>query len=318
MKPIACVTGATGFIGRKLVRGLVDTGYTVRVLSRKASVLNHHEVTHFRGDLCGPGNIPSDFLNQASVLFHCAGEMQNTDKIYPVNVDGTRRLIDLARGRVRRWIQLSSIGVYGQPSRGRVDESSMVNPLNLYERSKADADKLLSEAAANNAFELTILRPSNVFGVGMRSSYLDNLHRFVKNGYFFFIGPPGATATFVHVTDVMRALLLCADKPMAVGQTYNLSGNVPFEYLIDCIARVEGVVPHRYRLPYNLMRSIALTLGRIKGFPLTPTRFHSMTTRVYYDSSKITSELGYMPKVDIEGAIAEMRSNKSGLLHVNL
>lgn len=318
MRPIACVTGASGFIGRQLVQDLIDAGYTVRVLSRKASNSDSLKVSYFRGDLCGPENIPSDFVDQASVLFHCAGEMQDNDQMYPVNVEGTRRLIDVARGRVRRWVQLSSIGVYGQPRRGRVDESAVVNPSNLYERSKAAADLLLLEAAANNAFELTILRPSNVYGKGMRSAYLDNLSRLVKNRHFFFIGPSGACATFVHVTDVTRALLLCAGKPLAADQTYNLSGNDTFEYLIDCIARAEGVASPRCRLPYNLMRGIALTLGRIQGFPLTPTRFHSMTTRVYYDSSKIVSELGYSSSVGLASGIAEMRRSTSSLGRANL
>ena len=306
MRPIACVTGASGFIGRRLVLELIGAGYTVRVLSRKPLYSYPAEVSFFRGDLCGAGDILSDFVDEADVLLHCAGELQNPDQIYPVNVDGTRRLIDVARGRVRRWVQLSSIGVYGQPREGRVDESTLVNPSNLYERSKAVADQLLLEAAANNAFQLTILRPSNVYGVGMQSTYLDNLRRMVRNGLFFFIGPPGASATFVHVVDVVRALLLCADKPQAAGRTYNLSGNNTFEYLVDCVAQAEGVSSPVRRLSFSVMRVIALTLGRIPGFPLTPVRFHSMTTRIYYDSSRIASELGYLPLIDLPSGIAKL------------
>ena len=313
MRRIACVTGASGFIGRQLVRELIVANYSVRVLSRKAPDLFPDEVGFFRGDLCRSEEILSEFLDRADVMFHCAGEIKKSDHMYPVNVDGTRRLVDAARGRVRRWVQLSSIGVYGQIRLGRVDESTKVNPTNPYERSKAVADQLLLDAASSNAFELAILRPSNVYGVGAHSTYLDELRRLVRNGQFFFIGPPGASSTFVHVSDVARALLLCADKQQAAGRIYNLSGNASLEYLIDCIAKAEGVPSPRHRLPYFAMRLIAIAWGRIPGFPLTPTRLHSMTTRVYYDSSRIVRELGYLPSVDLASGIAQLHSNSGKL-----
>ncbi len=309
MRPIACVTGASGFIGRHLVGELIDAGYCVRVLSRKAPDSYPDEVSFFRGDLSGCEDILIKFVDQADVLFNCAGEIQNIDKIKQVNVDGTRRLIDVARGRVRRWVQLSSIGVYGQPRYGLVDEFYTLNPSNPYEHSKAVADQLLLQAAEGNAFELAILRPSNVYGIGMRSAYLDNLRRMVRNRLFFFIGPPGASATFVHVIDVARALLLCADNPKAAGRIYNLSGNDTFEHLIDCVARAECVSVPGYRLPYAAMKFIASSLGRIPGFPLTPTRLHSMTTRVYYDSSRIVLELGYSPMMDLARGIVQISMN---------
>lgn len=303
MRRIACVTGATGFIGKVLVRELMKADFAVRVLSRKTPKSFPQGVCVFQNNLSNQTQKLEEFVDGAEVLFHCAGELHNPEQIFPVNVDGTRRLIDASRGRVRRWIQLSSIGVYGQVNKGIVDESTPVNPSNLYENSKAIADQMLLDARADHAFELTILRPSNVYGPGMSATYMHRLRNLVTKGRFFFIGPPGASATFVHVNDVVRALILCAENSQAEGQIYNLSGNDSFERLIYCIADIGGVPPPFLRLPLYPMKLLAFSLGHIPGFPLTPQRLRALTSRVVYDSSKIARELGYSPSIEIPSGL---------------
>lgn len=306
MGRIACVTGAKGFIGRVLVSELLKTGFTVRVLSRRTQHDWPPGVSAFRNDLASQSHNLEEFVDGAEILFHCAGNLLDTEQMHQVNVVGTQRLIDVARRRVVRWVQLSSIGVYGPVEEGLVDEYSPVNPSNPYEKSKAIADQRLLDAAAEQAFELTILRPSNVYGPEMSANYLRSLRSLVKKRRFFYIGPPGASATFVHVNDVVRALLLCAEKTHAAGRIYNLSGNDSFEHLIKCLANIDRVPEPILRIPLYPMKILAYSLGRIPGFPLTPQRFRALTSRVFYDSSRIGRELGYTPSIELASGLKSL------------
>ena len=65
-----------------------------------------------RGDLTQA--VPAEFLAGATVLFHCAGEVRREQAMHALHVDGSRKLAEAAAGRVRRWVQLSSVGAYGR------------------------------------------------------------------------------------------------------------------------------------------------------------------------------------------------------------
>src|SRR5258708_24160078 len=82
-----------------------------------------------------------------------------------LHVEGTQRLIGAASGRVRRWIQLSSVGVYGRGVReATVEEAAAPRPEGEYESTKAESDRLAARAPAPAAFQLGVLRPSIFVG----------------------------------------------------------------------------------------------------------------------------------------------------------
>ena len=115
----------------------------------------------------------------------------------------------------------------------------------------------------------------------------------VKRGLFFYIGQPGAVATYVHVDDVAAALMKCAFEPKARGQIYNLSNDCPLEDLIKCIALLLGVRSPRIRIPESLVRNaVGLFEGRV-NIPLTQSRIDSLVNKTHYLSDKIISELGF-------------------------
>jgi nucleoside-diphosphate-sugar epimerase len=282
---IAAVTGATGFIGRALVARLrrEPAIREVRILSRRHGF-----------DLLKP--VPA--LEGIDVLFHCAGEIRDEAKMRPLHVEGTRRLVAAARGRVSRWVQLSSVGVYGRRQRaGTVGESAPPAPEGEYELTKAESDRLVAEGGLPHV----ILRPSIVFGPGMPNPSLYQLVGAVARGRFAHVGAPGAVANYVYVDDLADALALCALAPGAAG-VYNLSDDRAFEDLIAAIAAALGRPGRFARLPEAIARLIAL----VPGAPLTAGRVDALTRRVRYPSARIREELGFRFAVSVEAGLERL------------
>jgi nucleoside-diphosphate-sugar epimerase len=298
---IAAVTGGTGFVGQALVSRLLrsEAFSEVRVLTRRQA--SAEGTRTFRGDLClGP---LEPFLEGVDVLFHCAGELQREEAMHAVHVEGTRRLLAAAAGRVSRWVQLSSVGAYGRSMRaGIVDENSPLAPEGSYETTKVQADMLVHAAAAS-----VTLRPSIIFGPGMPNRSLYQLVEAVKRGVFFFIGR-GAIANYVYVDDVADALVACGTAANAAG-VYNLSDDRPMEQFISIIARELGTGAPRFRVPEWLARIAATVLQSIPRFPLTEPRIDALTRRVRYPSIRIQTELGYRFRVSVEEGLRRLVSH---------
>jgi nucleoside-diphosphate-sugar epimerase len=130
------------------------------------------------------------FVDGADVLYHCAGEVRNMGFMEMVHVEGTRRLVDAAAGRIGRWVQLSSVGAYGKQRGGVVMEESVLNPCGTYEVTKVKSDSLAASGAANGAFDYVIVRPSNVYGVEMSNRSLFSLISMIQRGLFFLSARP--------------------------------------------------------------------------------------------------------------------------------
>ena len=303
---IVAITGGTGFIGRKLVSYHLEQGHTVRVLSRRSASEAGlpDSVSLHSGDLSTPGILPP-FVDGADVLYHCAGEIRDQARMRQVHVEGTGNLIAAATGRIGRWVQLSSVGAYGQRRTGRVTEQTKLQPCGIYETSKVESDAMVAAAASSGAFGRVILRPSNVYGAGMTNQSLFSLIRMIQCGYFFFIGPPGASANYIHVDNVVAALALCATHPGANG-LYNLSDYRPMEQFIATIADALGKPVPRIRLPEPVVRLAAKVFGIIPIFPLTEGRINALTGRSVYSIDKIESEIGYRHSVSMEAGLKEM------------
>jgi nucleoside-diphosphate-sugar epimerase len=286
------ITGGTGFIGRPLVKTLLEGGDEVRVLSRRPADTRStfQGVRWYQGDFCHP--IDPAFLRGVDTLYHLAAELNKPEEMEAVNVQGTANLLSAAtKAGVRRWIQLSSIGVYGPPKGLLVTEETTPEPANEYERTKLASDRLLDETCQRSDMDYVILRPSNVIGAEMKNGSFFALVKAVSRGRYFFIGPRGAIATYVHVEDVVHALVACQKAPK--GGVYNLSSDCTWEVLIERIASLVGVRPPRLRIPALPLRLVIGALEDHMRLPLTSGRLASLTSRSRYSSDRIFEELGF-------------------------
>ncbi len=305
---IVAVTGGTGFIGGQLVKRLVSEGYPVRILTRRpaAQVDVPDGVEVFQGDLVGDLAVLEKFVSGAAVLYHCAAEINDSEKMLAANVDGAKNLAHAAAGKIRHWVQLSSADVYGTHTDGVITEETPNGPVNIYEESKAEADNVVIEAAAKNGFTYSILRPSKVYGLGMRNRVLFQLFSLVDRGLFFFIGRPGASANYVHVDDVVEGLIRCGNMPAAKNRVYIISDYRTIENFVAVIASALHKSVPRWRLSERWARVAARVTAFLPNTPLTEQRVNAMVKRATYSTSRIEAELGYQHLVPMEDGLRQL------------
>lgn len=304
---IVAVTGGTGFIGKHLIKYHLDVGDEVRYLTRSPSTLIDMRAKAICGDL-NDKEILDKLVDGADVLYHCAAELHDATKVYETNVTGTKNLLDAAVGKIGRWVQLSSTGVYGIKPLQDVNESTTINPGNAYECSKATADELVFEYGSKGYFEAVVLRPSNVYGMDMPNQSLFQLIKMVKRGLFFFIGKGNTTVNYIHIGNVIHALALCATRRLPGNgcNIYIVSDFMRLEAFISIIASAVSVKCPKRHFPESLIRIIASLGNYFPKFPLRTSRVDALTYTHHYEIRKIQSELGYQHQVSMEDGIQEL------------
>lgn len=226
-----------------------------------------------------------------------------------VNAHGTGALVTAADRRIGRWVQLSSIAVYGAPQAGVIDEDAALQPVDVYGRSKADAERRVREAAERGAFLSAIVRPAKVFGVGIASgnnAILFQLFSLVRRGLFFFIGKPGALTHYVHVDNLVEALERCGRAALRENAVYNLSDDRTIEDFVQVIADALARPTPKLRLPQAPVELLARAFGRVPGFPLHERRVTALVNRVAIPCERIRRSLGYVHPVPIERGLPEL------------
>ena len=300
-RDIACVTGATGLIGSRIVRQLCSKGYRVRVLSRRP--LDRDDVETFLGDLSKNEGLGS-FLRGASLVFHCAGEVNNPDLMRHVNVDGTRRLVEEARlQKIRYFCYISSVGVFGSIHSKLVDENQSCRPMNLYEQTKYEAENIVSEGISEA--NVVIIRPTNVvderrpgiINLPKRSSLRDLLK-------VMLVGRE--VAHVVHAKDVASAALFLADRHF----------NYPERFIVsideDQFNTVEGIwaLYHsvRKKKRYNQCRPLFTVPVWIPQLLRKVVRGFANSGDIRYSSNKL-KEYGFQYEMDVKSIVQRVIGN---------
>jgi len=214
-----------------------------------------------------------------------------------LHVNGTQRLVDVAQGKIGRWVQLSSVGVYGACRDGTITEDSKEQPFGIYEQTKTESDKIVK----NSGIPCVILRPSNVFGIDMPNQSLRGLLRTIQKGLFFFIGKEDKSlVNYVHIEDVVEALMCCGSDDKALGEIFNLSQSETVEKMIAAFASGIGSDKKILRFPEIVVRVLVSFFGKIPKFPLTSSRVDALTGRCVYDSIKVQKILGFKYSMTLE------------------
>jgi len=296
-KRVIAITGGTGFIGKGIQSKHLSLGDEVRVLSRKP----HQDklVRFFQGDLTNNSSknieILKDFISGADILYHCAAELTNQEKISFTNIDGTDRLLSIVKNTSLRWMQLSSVGVYGPCRSEIINEKNRKFPRGEYEESKLQSDNLVK----SSGFNYTILRPSIVFGDGMKNQSLNQMIRFIKYGLFFYIDRY-SMVNYVHVDEVVRAFTDLSLSESAINKEYILSDCCSIYEMVESISK--GVNTSSPKKSISLKSAMALSkISKfIPFFPLTESRIKSMTSNCVYDSSLIIRDQGFKFKMELK------------------
>lgn len=302
------VTGASGLLGKALASLHVARGDAVRGLVRDAARAANGlpGVELIEGDLAADAARLAALIDGADVVYHCAAELNDPARMIATNVEGTRRLLAAAAGRVGRWVQVSTVGVYGRPRDGTVTEASPLAPKDAYAETKARADALVAELAPEGGFEHVILRSCAMIGPGMQGRFLYRMIGLLDRGLFAPVGAPGALVSLIPVANAAHALHECARLPQAAGRVYNLADQCTVEHLAGVCCEALGCQVPRRHLPEALLRAVAWLAERVAPGSLTQAHIDILTSRTIYSTGRIRSELGYNDVMNLDDALREM------------
>ena len=317
------VTGATGFIGANLVEWLKARKFEVCATGRTETAIEKARCDRLRkaghdvleGSLLDAGFAPQ-VVAGCDVVIHLAAAQHegNVPDAYfhDTNVGGTQLLIDAAiKSGVRRLVYGSTIGVYGSAAAGELSETSPTQPGNVYERSKLEAEQVVS--AHKDRIETCLARISEVYGPG--DFRLLKLFRAIKRDAFVILGSGMNRRQPIFVDDLAQALLLCAQLPAACRETFNLAGSevMTTNDMVRHIATAVGHGPPKLRVPVWPFRAAAAVLEttlRPLGIqpPLTQRRLNFFTKSFVFSTVKCREVLGFTAAVPFQtGAAATAR-----------
>jgi UDP-glucose 4-epimerase len=210
------VTGGAGFIGRRLVAALLDSGADVTVADlRESSAPGVQQVI---GDLRDPAVAARAVSPGTDVIVHLAAvtsvlrSIEDPVGTYETNVAATASLLELARNRgVGSFILASTNAVVGDVGTAVITEQHAIRPLTPYGATKAAGEMLLSCYTASYGIAGAALRFSNVYGPGMeaKDSFVPRLMRAAAGGHGVQVYGDGTQIRdLVHVDDIVAGILL--------------------------------------------------------------------------------------------------------------
>ena len=310
------ISGATGFIGLRLLDALRNDAVACRALSRK----NNSSDDAVVGDLAD-----RRFLANAcagiKVVFHCAGYAHafsslsgdDSAKHWYVNFEGTRNLVEAAgQANVKRFVFLSSVKAMAEPGDVYADEDFPGQPLTAYGQSKLAAEQAVVEAGQRYGMHVVNLRLAMVYGAGGRGN-LERMGRLVKRGVFPPLPETGNHRSLVHVGDVVSAMRLVAGDDRANGRTYIVASHeAPSgRALFDALRAAQGLPPCKWSVPAFALRSAAKIgdgLEKVLGrrLPLDSEALNRLLGSAWYSPARIERELGWQAKISLADGLAEM------------
>jgi nucleoside-diphosphate-sugar epimerase len=308
------VTGATGFLGKRLAKRLAQEGKEVIAAGRNEKIgkeLTDLGVAFRRIDLSDSGSVKG-LAKGAEYFIHCAALSSpwgSYDDFYSANVVGTINVLNESlESGVRRFVHVSTPSIYFDfKDRYNVREEDPLpcKPANDYAKTKLMAEKGVRKYSALG-LDSVIIRPRGIFGEEDNAIF----PRFIKaNGRVGvpFIDGGKAVVDITYVGNVVDALVLCCDtEKTSNGQVFNITNGEPQEIgiIIETLFGKLGQKLKRLNMPYGIAYSLAAaaeSISRITGKEPLFTRYSMgvLSKSETLDISKARAA-GYVPKVSID------------------
>lgn len=303
------ILGGRGFVGKNLLSRIDCIQNSVTVISRK-NFFSKAKITI--------AELTSDHLKinnliNFDIIFNCSGELKDKVKMDQLHIKAQKKMIGflskecLRKKKKVRWVQVSSIGVFGFKNKNEniiIDEESIKNPSNYYEKTKLESEKILI-LGANNFLEYIILRPSTIYGKDMKSDFISKLNHFIKRGLFFYINSKETLFNMIHIKDVCDALILCAKKSKK-NQDFNLSCNYELKEIVKIICEFNKIKQPRFVFRKNLVNFIIKFFRNIINLSLNERIVDILSSKKIFKSSKIENLLGFKSSKKLKEGIIEV------------
>ncbi len=305
------ITGATGFVGKAVIRTLRAHGHTLSGTTRQADLAQGPEgVPLYRVPDLSMGADWSRIVAGADVVIHLAARahvMRERDSealgLYrATNRDGSRRLAEAAAAAgVKRFVFMSSVKAVGEETYGRpFRETDPPQPEDAYGISKWEAEQELRDVASRTGLELVILRPPLVYGPEAKGNLLTLLNVCVL-GWPLPLRRIDNRRSLVSARNLASAIETAAFHPGAAGATFFVADgeDISTADLIGRLAHAMGRAPHLFAMPKSL-----LSLAR--RLPGLGVKVRRLTGSLQVDSEAIRRQLGWKPPQSLDAGLAEM------------
>jgi UDP-glucose 4-epimerase len=281
------VTGATGFVGNRLVKKLREGSKKtdVQILSRKPHPDYEAIVCDLQND-----EIPQDALENIDTVFHIAGfahdlrDASEVENFYrALNIDATLRLAELAvASGVKQFIFVSSVKAGGQNVIGEPD--------GIYGESKREAELKLLEISSQSGIHVSIVRPSLVYGLGVKGN-LALMRRGIEQGWFPPLPETGNRRSMIHVDDLVKVLLLVAEDERANGKIFIATDGIAHSSrdIYEALCQAVGKPIPSWSVPKFIFDGLARVSPRIKY------KVDKLLGDEYYSSTRLDG-LGFRAK----------------------
>ena len=307
------LTGSSGYIGSRLAPKLRGRNHTIRGVDREAAETEGLD-SFVQGDLCD-SSIARKAVAGVDQILHLAAAKGDwgisEDEYYRDNLQATRVLIDAGKkAGVKDWVFYSTVSVMG-PSHEAIGEEASFAPMNPYGASKAEAEQLFRELAAEDPeARVLIIRPSVVYGPGNPDS--TNIYRLIDaiyRGRFVMVGPGEAIKSTSYIENLLDATLFLMQRMKSGVQTYIYVDEPALTtgQLVERIYHMLGKQEPSWHLPLSVASPIAKVsdvTAAVSGIdlPITAARIEKFNRSTNFDGSAIRAE-GFEQSISNEAAL---------------
>jgi len=327
MSDAVLVTGASGYLGRNIVRDFVERGYKVRGLARSeasADLVRQLSAEPVRGDILEMASLEAA-MDGCDALVHAAADTdhgRSSKKQELTNLKGTRNVYDAAHAAgIKRAVHISTEAVLmdGRPIENADETWPMPSkPAGGYSRSKAGAERI-ALAANGDGLDVIVMRPRFVWGRDDTTA-LPQLVEAARSGKLvWFDGGEYLTST-AHIANVVEGVRLCLAKG-AGGEIYFITDgdDIAFRTWITALLGTQGIdlsgVKSAPRWFMNLVVNAGELLSKLTGGavtgPLGKQEYATIGNTVTLNIAKARRELGYVPVVSRAEGLAEIAAAHS-------
>ena len=303
----ALITGGSGYFGSLLTDKLSAAGYRCRVFDLNDAENRPEQVELVRGDIrdfdavhAACEGIDTVFHNVAQVPLAKSRELFDS-----VNRTGTEVLLRAARDRgVRKVVYSSSSAVYGIPASNPVTEDTPLNPMEPYGRAKAEGERICGRFA-KQGLDVSIVRPRTILGPG-RLGIFQILFEWVRTGANIpVLGRGDNKYQFVHADDLADACIRASERAGAEDYNCGTDRFSTMRALLEALCDHAGTGSGVKSVP---MRPTIWAMKLSSAIGLSPLgQYHSLMygRSMYFDVSKASRELGWVPKYSNEEMVFE-------------
>jgi nucleoside-diphosphate-sugar epimerase len=326
------VTGASGFLGGRLVELLAARGEQVIIVARMGSSVSHLAALMARNVSSAPVRVLRAELSPAAAyskadmalreavrgvshIYHCAGcstDWASAETYQAGNVWATEAILSAAAEApgLERFVHVSTTDVYGYP---RVPCAETVAPVDVglgYNHTKILGEQAVWKASAAG-LPVTVVRPATIYGP-RGTAFVTDIAKLLRERTMAYVGGGRVPGGFVYVDDVCEAMIAAAHSSSTLGEAYNLSSvrGESWKQYCGLLAGSLGLKAPWINLPFSVAMGVASVMEaphrflRVPGRPLlTRHAVYLLGRDQEFPSGKAQAHFGYAPSVSLEDGI---------------